>query len=160
MAEEPIKIGLIACAGEELPEGTISRLAVRRVLEHLRPGQVVSLCLPLFLAGDGGERAFARDFPTITIDGCEKRCAQCGTEKYSGSVNAAFVVTEMLKGALPLSDARSGRDLTEADLAAAALVAERLAEAVDAAARPAEERASAASSCGCGRAASGKETRL
>jgi len=64
MAEEPVKVGLISCAGEDLPEGTISRLAVRRVLEHLRPGQAVSICLPLFLAGNEGERDFARNFPT------------------------------------------------------------------------------------------------
>ena len=153
MAEEPIKVGIISCAGEEIPEGTISRLAVRRVLERLRPGQVVSLCLPLFLAGDGGERAFARDYPTITIDGCGKRCAQWGTEKHSGPVNAAFVVTEILKDAPPLSGARSGRDLTEADLAAVELVAARLAAALDQAAgtytgsQPAAAEASSA--CGC-----------
>jgi uncharacterized metal-binding protein len=153
MAEEPIKVGIISCAGEEIPEGTISRLAVRRVLERLRPGQVVSLCLPLFLAGDGGERAFARDYPTITIDGCDKRCAQWGTEKYSGPVNAAFVVTEILKDAPPLSGARSGRDLTEGDLAAVDLVAERLAEALDQAigtqAGDQPVAVEASSACGC-----------
>jgi hypothetical protein len=153
MAEEPIKVGIISCAGEEIPEGTISRLAVRRVLEQLRPGQVVSLCLPLFLAGDGGERAFARDYPTITIDGCGKLCAKWGTEKYSGPVNAAFVVTEILKDAPPLSGARSGRDLTEADLAAVELIAARLAAALDQAAgtytgsQPAA--AGVSSVCGC-----------
>jgi uncharacterized metal-binding protein len=153
MAEEPIKVGLISCAGEDLPEGTISRLAVRRVLEHLRPGQAVSICLPLFLAGNEGERDFARNFPTITIDGCDKRCAQWGTEKHSGSVSAAFVVAELLGGAEPLSGARSGRDLTEADFAAVDRVAQRLAEALDAAAgtqagdQPVAGEASAA--CGC-----------
>ena len=153
MAKEPIKVGIICCAGEEIPEGTISRLAVRRVLERLRPGQTVSICLPLFLAGNEGEREFARNFPTITIDGCDKRCAQWGTEKYSGPVSAAFVVTEMLKDAPPLSGARSGRDLTEADLAAVDLVAQRLAEALDQAARThtgSQPAAAGASSvCGC-----------
>jgi uncharacterized metal-binding protein len=153
MAETPIKVGIISCAGEEIPEGTISRLAVRRVLEHLRPGQTVSICLPLFLAGNEGERDFARNFPTITIDGCDKRCAQWGTEKHSGPVNAAFVVTEMLKDAPPLSGARSGRDLTDADLAAVDLVAEQLAAALDQAAgtyigsQPAA--AGTSSACGC-----------
>ena len=66
------KVGIIACAGEESPEGTISRLAARVVLEELRPEDTVTLCLPLFLAGDERERAFARFYPTIAIDGCEK----------------------------------------------------------------------------------------
>lgn len=153
MSEEPIKVGLISCAGEELPEGTISRLAVRRVMEQLRPGQAVTICLPLFLAGNEGEREFARNFPTITIDGCDKRCAQWGTEKHSGPVSAALVVTELLKDAPPLSGARSGRDLKETDLAAVELVAARLAEALDEAVRgDTRERsvaAAATATCSC-----------
>ena len=43
------KVGLISCSGEELQEGTISRLAVRKVIDTLRPGKVVTICLPLFL---------------------------------------------------------------------------------------------------------------
>ena len=62
MAEAISKIGIIACSGEEIPEGTISRLATRRVLELLRPQQTVTLCLPLFLAGE--ERAAFRPAST------------------------------------------------------------------------------------------------
>ena len=54
-------------------------------LEGLRPQQTVTLCLPLFLAGEGGERRFASEHPTITVDGCDKLCAKRGTEKYSGA---------------------------------------------------------------------------
>ena len=96
MAEITIrKVGLISCSGEEMPEGTISRLAVRKVMEILRPGKTVTLCLPLFLAGGEGERAFARNYPTIAIDGCEKRCAARGTEMYSGKPAAVIVVSEL-----------------------------------------------------------------
>jgi hypothetical protein len=79
-----LKVGVIACAGEEMAAGTISRLATRRVLGTLRPGATVTLCLPLFLAGDQQERRFAREHPTITVDGCKKLCARRGTEQYSG----------------------------------------------------------------------------
>ena len=79
------KVGIISCSGEEIPEGTVARQAVRRVLEALRPQQTVTLCLPLFLAGEEGERRFAREHPTITVDGCSKLCAKRGTEKYSGT---------------------------------------------------------------------------
>jgi hypothetical protein len=89
------KVGLIACSGEELPEGTVTRRAVRRVLETLRPDDTVTLCLPLFLAGGEGERAFARYYPTITVDGCDKRCAALATEKYSAKPAASIVVTEI-----------------------------------------------------------------
>ena len=39
MAEGISKVGIISCSGEEIPEGTISRLATRRVLEGLRPSR-------------------------------------------------------------------------------------------------------------------------
>jgi len=153
VAGQAIKIGIISCAGEELPEGTISRLAVRRVLERLRPGQTVSICLPLFLAGAEGEREFARNYPTITIDGCDKQCAKWGTETYSGAVSAALVVTDILRDRPPLSGARSGRKLTRSDLAAVELVAARLAEALDQAAAASDVSGSVPAemspSCGC-----------
>lgn len=131
MSEETMKVGIISCSGEEIPEGTISRLAVRRVLELLRPGNTVTICLPLFLAGNAGEQEFARTHPTITVDGCDKMCAKYGTEKYSGPVSAGLVVSEIL------GDNRSGcrrsvKDLTDADKAAVWTVSERIAAEVDA----------------------------
>jgi uncharacterized metal-binding protein len=90
------KVGIISCSGEEIPEGTVTRLAALKVLEHLRSEDTVTICLPLFLAGGEGDRAFARFYPTIAIDGCDKRCAARGTEMYSGKPAASIVVTELL----------------------------------------------------------------
>jgi uncharacterized metal-binding protein len=92
------KVGLISCSGEERPEGTVTRRAVRDVLETLRPDDTVTLCLPLFLAGGEGERSFARFYPTIAIDGCDKRCAALATEKFSAKPAASIVVTDVAKG--------------------------------------------------------------
>ncbi len=74
------KVGIVACSGEELAEGTVTRLAALKVLEQLRPKDTVTICLPLFLAGGEGDRAFARFYPTIALDGCDKRCAEKATE--------------------------------------------------------------------------------
>src|SRR5512135_366489 len=90
------KVGIVACSGEELAEGTVTRLAALRVLEQLRPADTVTICLPLFLAGGEGDRAFARFYPTIAVDGCEKRCAARGTEMYSGKPAASIVVTDIV----------------------------------------------------------------
>src|SRR5512140_3309259 len=90
------KVGIVACSGEELAEGTITRLAALKVLEQLHPADTVTICLPLFLAGGEGDRAFARFYPTIAIDGCDKRCAARGTEMYSGKPAASIVVTELV----------------------------------------------------------------
>ena len=90
------KVGLISCSGEELAEGTLARMATLRVLETLSPNDTVTLCLPLFLAGDDKERTFARFYPTIAIDGCHQRCAARATEKYSAPPAASIVVPDVL----------------------------------------------------------------
>jgi len=131
MAETVSKIGIISCSGEEIPEGTITRQAVRRVLEGLRPQQTVTLCLPLFLAGDSGERRFAKEHPTIAVDGCSKLCAKRGTEQYSGRVSASIVVSDIL-GERINGCHRSIRDADKTDEAAVWLVAERIAAEIDA----------------------------
>ncbi|WP_342455600.1 hypothetical protein [Caloramator sp. Dgby_cultured_2] len=50
------KVGIVSCSGEECLGGTISRLATRKVLEKLRMGETVTICLPLFIAGGEEER--------------------------------------------------------------------------------------------------------
>src|SRR3990172_1421232 len=90
------KVGIVACSGEEMSEGTVTRLAALRVLEQLRPADTVTICLPLFLAGGEGDRAFAKFYPTIAIDGCDKRCAARATEMYSSKPAAGVVVTDLI----------------------------------------------------------------
>jgi len=124
------KVGIICCSGEDLPEGTISRVATRLVLEKLRPDDTVTLCLPLFLAGGEDERAFARVFPTIAVDGCDKKCAEIGTSKYSGKPVATIVVSEVMKN-YPRMQARSHEKLNAEEMEIAMKVAEEIAKKVD-----------------------------
>ncbi len=133
------KVGVVSCSGEEIPEGTISRVATRLVLEKLRPDETVTICLPLFLAGGEGERTFARLFPTITVDGCEKKCAKIGTEKYSGKTFASLVVTDFLKNCPTLS-LKSRDKLSAEELELAGEVAEEIADKVDEALRRQNEQ--------------------
>ncbi|MCE5314461.1 MAG: putative zinc-binding protein [Armatimonadota bacterium] len=130
MSDGDIKVGIISCSGEEIPEGTISRLATRRVLELMRPDNTVTICLPLFLAGNQAEQEFAKKHPTITVDGCDKLCAKKGTEKHSGPVSAALIVSDILNGDCACC-ARSAKDRTESDKAAIWTVSEEIAKAVD-----------------------------
>ncbi|MGB8491511.1 MAG: putative zinc-binding protein [Bacteroidales bacterium] len=91
-----LKVGLLSCSGEECLGGTVSRLATRKVLEELKMIDTVTLCLPLYLAGGAEERNFARDFPTISVDGCDKLCAKRSTEKYSGKVSGSIDVSKII----------------------------------------------------------------
>jgi len=124
------KVGIIACSGEELAEGTVTRLAALKVLEELRPTDTVTICLPLFLAGGEGDRAFAKFYPTIAIDGCEKRCAFRGTEKYSNRPAAGFVVSGLVNEE-GLESPCGLRKLNQAGIDLANLLAEKIANQVD-----------------------------
>ncbi len=124
------KAGIVACSGEELAEGTVARLAALKVLHELRPGNTVTICLPLFLAGGDGDRAFARFHPTITVDGCELRCAARGTEMYSGKPAASIVVNE-LASQRGVGEIEGRRCLNAAGKQAVEVTAQRLAELVD-----------------------------
>jgi len=90
------KVGIVSCSGEDLPEGTISRIATLEVLLKKKPFGTTTICLPLFIAGGEGDRLFAKNNPTITVDGCEKLCAKKATEKYSGKVTCSINVRNFI----------------------------------------------------------------
>ena len=121
------KVGIIACSGEEMAEGTVTRLAALKVLEQLRPADTVTICLPLFLAGGEGDRAFARFYPTVAIDGCDKRCAARATEMYSGKPAASVLVTDWMDE----RDIGTPRRLNEAGRKLVDATADRTAALVD-----------------------------
>ena len=156
------KVGIIACSGEEIAEGTVTRLAALKVLHELRRGRTVTICLPLFLAGGKGDRAFAKFHPTITVDGCLLKCAAHGTETYSGKPAASIVVSQ-LAAEHGIEGIQGRRSLNRAGQKAVVLTAERLAALVDQvlgreeradAAAPAETHTAASDSgvvsCSCG----------
>src|SRR5512135_189782 len=152
------KVGIVSCSGEELPEGTVARLAALKVLNELRPRDTVTICLPLFLAGGAGDRAFARLHPTITVDGCDLRCAARGTEKYSSKPAASLVVSDLV-AECGLARLEGRRRLNAAGQQAVEVTAERLAALVDQAlgrlasagsSGAASEQREATCSCGSG----------
>ncbi|MEM3526523.1 MAG: putative zinc-binding protein [Candidatus Jordarchaeaceae archaeon] len=130
------KIGIIACSGEKLIEGTLSRVAARIVVEKLRPEKTIILCQPLFMAGGlerkGGneEREFAKTHPTITIEGCEEECARIAVENYSGPVAATIRIKEIMKK-YPELVPKSREDLGEKGYQLAEKIAEEIAKKVD-----------------------------
>jgi len=126
----PPKIGAVSCSGECCVEGTISRIATRLILEKLRPDNTVTICLPLFSIGEKGERMFAKYFPTIAIDGCDKRCAKNAIEKFSGKIACSIVVSDLLRK-WGVANPSSRRELNKDGLKAATKVAEEIASAMD-----------------------------
>lgn len=124
------KVGIIACSGEEIPEGTITRLAALKVLEKLRPDETVTICLPLFLAGGEGDRAFAKFYPTISVDGCNLLCAAKATEKFSNKPAASIMVRDLIKEN-NLDQPGEKRRLNPAGIHAVEITAEKITRKVD-----------------------------
>jgi uncharacterized metal-binding protein len=89
------KIGVVSCSGECCGLGTISRVATRLVLEG--SDQTVTICLPLFLAGEEQEHSFAEEHPTIAVDGCSKHCAYKAIAKYSKEPVAGVDIEALFK---------------------------------------------------------------
>jgi len=124
------EIGVVSCSGECCVEGTISRIATRLVLEKLRPNNTVTICLPLFSIGEKGERMFAKNFPTVAVDGCEKKCAKNAIEKYSGKTARSLIVFDLLKK-WKIENPSPRRELNEEGVEAALKVAEEVVAAID-----------------------------
>jgi uncharacterized metal-binding protein len=99
-------------------------------MEKLRPDNTVTICLPLFSIGNKGERMFAKAFPTIAVDGCNKRCAKNAIEKYSGKTACSIVVSDLLKK-WGIENPNSRRKLNKEGLEAATKVAEEIAVVMD-----------------------------
>lgn len=123
-------IGVVSCSGECCWQGTLSRIATRLLMDELRPN-CVTICLPLFSAGDSDENEFAKTYPTITVDGCTKRCATIATETLSGPVKDQVELTGLLKE-WGIEKEFQRRDLGEEGVELARRIAGLLAEKVDA----------------------------
>lgn len=124
------KTGVVSCSGECCSLGTVSRIATRMILEDMRAGETVTICLPLFLAGDSGERMFAQKFPTVAVDGCSKLCATKAIEKYSGRPSATVDV-EGLLDRWGLKPPASRRVLESEDMVTVRRVAQEIAREID-----------------------------
>jgi len=152
MAEE-LKIGVVSCSGEDCAGGTISRLATRKMMDSIRPDNTVTICLPLFLAGGQEERAFAKEYPTIAVEGCKRACAKRGTEKYSGKVNSVVFVSDLIGDEVAEGPVLSTRDLTDEHRVmvdkVAAEVTKQFDEIMNAKGKDSGARKSSSCSCGC-----------
>ncbi|GAA0179092.1 putative zinc-binding protein [Clostridium sediminicola] len=111
--KDNLKIGVVSCSGEECLGGTISRLATRKMLDEIMPEKTVTICLPLFNAGGEEERGFAKKYPTIVVEGCDKCCAKIATEKYSGKVSDTIIISDIIGKEMAELKLVSTRYLTE-----------------------------------------------
>lgn len=130
MGKKPTRVAIVPCNGEELCEGSLTRLVTRKILEEKRPGQTITMCMPLFSTGDEKQRTFTHRIATITLDGCDKKCCANSAAKQQGRPIQPFVVSEILErhGAQLSGDPQN---LTDADKKLVDLLADEIVAEVD-----------------------------
>ena len=131
------------------------------MLEALRPQQTVTLCLPLFLAGEEGERRFARSIPRSPWTAARSSARSTERRSTAARWRLAGRPGHRRASGWRAATARSGNS-TSNDEEAVWIVADRLAAEVDnllttAPQTPAlsvvESPNGATGSCGCGQPA-------
>ena len=93
--KKPILV--IPCSGIGKSFGSISRDAVFRVCDELRPGKADTLCLSLLVMGDEEARRRVAESTCIAIDGCTLECSGNNVERSGAKIAAHFRVMDVLR---------------------------------------------------------------
>ena len=88
---------VIPCSGIGKSFGSISRDAVFRVCDELRPGKADTLCLSLLVLGDEEARRKVAGSTSIAVDGCTLECSGNNVERSGGKIAAHFRVMDLLR---------------------------------------------------------------
>ncbi len=76
MNPKPQKVVVLPCSGIGKVYGALARETTYELMDRVRPGMVVTACLPLLVVEDPETRQLVAGNPVITIDGCPKSCAR------------------------------------------------------------------------------------
>lgn len=126
--KKPILV--IPCSGIGKSFGSISRDAVFRVCDELRPGKADTLCLSLLVMGDEEARRKVSGSTCIAVDGCTLECSGNNVEHSGGRIAAHFRVMDLLRENRSLRP-RTVTTLDEDGEKLSKILAEKLAVKVD-----------------------------
>jgi uncharacterized metal-binding protein len=93
--KKPILV--IPCSGIGKSFGSISRDAVFRVCDELRPGKANTLCLSLLVMGDEEAKRRVAESICIAVDGCTLECSGNNVEKGGAKIAVHFRVMDVLR---------------------------------------------------------------
>ncbi len=124
------KVVVLACSGIGKAYGALAREITYELMDRVRPGIVVTTCLPLLVIEDPDAKRLVADNPVITIDGCPKNCAQKSVEALGVQVAKTYQAINFYKAHKELKP-EGIAELDENGKKLAALAADELAQAVD-----------------------------
>ncbi len=90
MKEKTNKVVVLACSGIGKVYGAIARETLYELMERVRPGVVVTACLPLLMIEDPDAVKLVTDNPVITLDGCPKSCSLKNLEAHGVKADRTF----------------------------------------------------------------------
>jgi uncharacterized metal-binding protein len=131
MTGDGSEVVVIACSGIGKPYGTVSREAAWDLCDELRPGGTRLLALAKLVLGEEEARACLRSSPALTIDGCQLRCASKLVTLSGGRVAHEVTVLDVYRRHKDLKP-EGLAELNEGGRRLARVLAEELAEVVDA----------------------------
>jgi len=90
------KVAIVACTGMGKALGTVARQVAYKVVDELRPGKTVLICIPSLTAGVGQYKSLLQKYPSIILDGCVERCATKIGSKNKGMMRAKVFLPQMI----------------------------------------------------------------
>ena len=124
------KVFVIPCSGIGKALGTVSRVAMYKVIEKLRSNEAATTCLPLLTIGDETVLKLVRNNSCISIDGCPTQCARKNIEASKGKLAASFLVTDTLRENRSLKP-EAVTELGPKGSKLASILAQKIAEKID-----------------------------
>jgi uncharacterized metal-binding protein len=90
------KVAIVACTGMGKALGTVARQVAYKVVDELRPGKTVLICIPSLTAGVGEHKDLLQKYPSIILDGCVERCATTIISNNHGMIRAKVFLPQMI----------------------------------------------------------------
>jgi len=91
------KVAVIPCAGMDKALGSVARACAFEVVEKLRPGKAVLVCIPPLVAGVKSYLEIVKRYPSIPIDGCAERCATKIAVKNGARIKGRILIPECVQ---------------------------------------------------------------
>jgi uncharacterized metal-binding protein len=124
------KVVVVPCSGIGKPLGSVAREAGYELCDELRPEATRLVALSKLVLGEEQARAYVRQSPAITIDGCKLMCAAKLVQHNGGTVAREVTVLDVYRRHKDLK-ADGIAELNAAGKRLARVTAEEIASIVD-----------------------------
>ncbi len=128
---------VVPCSGIGKPFGSVSREAAYDLCEDLRPANTRLVALAKLVLGEPAARQLLASHPAVTIDGCKHMCAAKMVKESGGTVAHEVAVLDVFRRHKDLKP-EGIAELNDAGHKLARVLAEEVAQSLDATAQPAK----------------------